>query len=97
MTTDTDNVKATATMRYIVARLRTVKVAESRHAGFTYEAWAQEAADEIERLSALHAELVEALREGMLLLAYYADCRNASTEAGAWTQKARAVLAKVKK
>lgn len=37
-------------MTDIVARLRTVTVPESRHVGFTYETWAQEAADEIEQL-----------------------------------------------
>jgi hypothetical protein len=35
-------------MSDIVSRLRTVKVSESRHIGFTYETWAGEAADEIE-------------------------------------------------
>lgn len=45
-------------MSDIVTRLRTVKVPENRHIGFTYETWALEAADEIDRLRGLLAAYV---------------------------------------
>ena len=46
----------------IIERLRTVKVSESRHVGFAYEAWAQEASEEIEILRGLLTQAHDALR-----------------------------------